>query len=99
MGSRAARPNVPMTIVECRDEAIGLGANAQRRRKRDTHELNALRTLFDRCPPPGAPIPSNSLQLNAHCQTRLFRDAAKKRKGGAPVPCGSRKFWLGPGPA
>jgi len=50
-GARATRerlgdhPIVPMTTVGRRYRAIAPGAHAQRRRKGDTHVLNALRTV------------------------------------------------------
>jgi hypothetical protein len=58
MRSAAAWPAMPMTIVGCLNEAIGPGANAQRRHKGDTHILNALRTNSDR---PSAPRSADPL--------------------------------------
>jgi hypothetical protein len=78
-GKFGAEPIVPVTIFGRLDGAIKSGANAQRRQKGDTHQLNALRTLADRLFAPGAPIRSNSPNTNAHCQTRLFRDEARTR--------------------
>jgi hypothetical protein len=73
------QPIVPMTTVGRRYRAIGPGANAQRRRKGDTHVLNALRTVRS-APPPERRSPLTPSKLDAHSQTRLFRDAAKKRR-------------------
>ena len=77
---------VPLTISGCHD-GIRLGANAQRRRNGDKHELNALRTYADRLSAPGTP---NS-KRNAHYQTRLFRDAALERRPVPTVPYAPQK--------
>ena len=47
--------------------------------------------------PPERRSPLTPSKRNAHCQTRLFRDAAKKRSGVPPVPPEPQKFALGPG--